>query len=402
MAGRKEEKSDFTAEKYTRAVVAEAGNWEKKCREIAGRASLNEQASDKLRTALDPVYKAYCACLKSGRKTDMKKVRAQVSAVLKKDGELLKNPLIAGVRRRMRRSGKSLSGALAKMMERYAAKTLHNGFVHTRNQTGQSSVRRALPHEEDWKAYLEHGLNGLARREALSEKAWEDFVLPFDKKAGRNGTAGYGAYALMAVLERETKGMRPFDKLFEEKHRPALGNPDLLFATIENIDSQYAERIDRGARYIPEKGDLIIVQHKRNRFHAFMYTETKNGVDLYAGFEPEMAGRPLPVPLKNRRGFRVVRTARFLRDLQNGKIREIRALEEAMRRMRREKQAREHVGELIRREQTRKDLNERRIRKNFSNRKNRRAVAKAAEKSKKTLTEKDIRRMKIKIAAKGR
>ena len=57
---------------------------------------------------------------------------------------------------------------------------------------------------------------------------------------------------------------------------------------------------------------------------------------------------------------------------------------------------------MIRKEQTRKDLNERRIRQNFSNRKNRRAVAKAAEKSKKTLTEKDIRRMKIKIAAKSR
>ncbi len=402
MFERNGEKSGFTAEKYARAVVSEAGSWEKKCREIAGRVSMDEQAAARLRTALDPVYKAYCAYLKSGRKTDMKKVRAQISAVLKKDGELRRNPLIAGVRRRMRRSGKSLPGALAKMMERYAGKTIHNGFVHTRNRSGRTAVRRALPHEENWNAYLEHGLTGLARREALSERAWEDFVLPFDRKADQAGASGYGAYALMAVLKRETKGMRPFDRLFEEKHRRALGNPDLLFATIENVDPRYAERVDSGARYVPEKGDLIIVQHKRNRFHAFMYAETKNGVDLYAGFEPEMAGRPLPVPLKNRRGFRVVRTARFLRDLQNGKIREIRALEEAGRRMRQEKQARENAEELIRKEQTRKELNERRIRRNFSNRKNRRAVAKAAEKSKKTLTEQDIRRMKIKIAAKGR
>jgi hypothetical protein len=402
MPERKGKTSEFTAETYARAVVSEAGNWEKKCREIAGRVSGNEQASGMLCTALDPVYKAYCAILKSGRKTDMKKVRAQISAVLKKDEKLRTNPLIAGVRRRMRRSGKSLSGALARMMERYAGKTIHNGFIHARNRSGRPVVRRALPHEEDWNSYLKHGLTGLARREAFSERAWEDFVLPFDPEADKAGTVGYGAYALMAVLQRETKGMRPFDRLFEEKHRRTLGNPDLLFATIENIDSRYAERIDKAARYVPEKGDLIIVQHKRNRFHAFMYVETKNGVDLYAGFEPEMAGRPLPVPLKNRRGFRVVRTARFLRDLQNGKIREIRALEESERRRRQEKQAQGNVEELIRKEQTRKDLNERRIRQNFSNRKNRRAVAKAAEKSKKTLTEKDIRRMKIKIAAKSR
>lgn len=219
-------------------------------------------------------------------------------------------------------------------------------------------------------------LQKIVIRHALMQRAEQEILKLFNPRYDPQRFRGYCTTALMKVLRDDTAKLSQFDAFFADDNLEDLTHPESLVETLTKINKKYVSegRTDDSRLGI---GDIVVIPAETDengipRFHALMVHKIMaDGSKRYISFDNDRINHML----SSQRDCRIIRTGDFLRDLQNDSEQNLKPLEEIRRKQLSDKE---------------------KIEQNFTNRRNRKKAAQIARKMSRPLTDKDIKKLKLK------